>query len=168
MCACVRLCAEVGHSVLWSALLSLDLLADLQNFQSSLFEAAARDESLLSFSWYLRPDEKLNFLIPAPVFDLNREEQEKRGEVMALLQHDWQTDLCSLPFSVTAAWWGRVTMETEPCECVSVCACVCERMELPSQSVSSACGKKRESYRVLWERKRTLTVSYVNSVLIRL
>lgn len=33
--------------------------------------------------------------------------------------------------------------------CVSVCVCVCERMELPSQSVSSACGKKRESYRVL-------------------
>lgn len=53
-----------------------------------------------------------------------------------MLWPDWQTDLISLPFSVTAARWGRVTMETEP---VYVCAS-CERMELPSQSISLVCG----------------------------
>lgn len=36
-----------------------------------------------------------------------------------MLQYDWQTDICSLPFSVAAARWGRVTMETELCVCVS-------------------------------------------------
>lgn len=57
-----------------------------------------------------------------------------------MLQRDWQTDLCSLPVSVTAASWGRVTMETELHVCVCVGVCVCERMELPSQSISSVCG----------------------------
>lgn len=70
-----------------------------------------------------------------------------------MLQHDWQTDICSLPFSVAAARWGRVTMETELC----VCVCVSARewnflVSLSAKCVEECVRKRAELYDVARER----------------